>query len=290
MDIIKFGGLSISNVVAKEHLSLYDRYDLIMPHFVDQRHIDYDIGENNGLPVHVGHGSFGNVFRIRFTDRRCSDTKICIKEFSEQHGTKTEAIEEARKLLFLSDTGYAPVCFGLIEFINQTKNLNSYGIIQEFIGEGETLHKFLRLSKNKVSKADWISIAFQLAHGLDKFHDKRILVNDIKANNIVMYTRKQGHRLKYIDFGLASYRTGRTFHPPSEKLARLRHLAPEVRKGFRTNESTDVYSLGCLMRQINVYGNIKDLLLISHMCTREVPKMRLSAHATRILIENIVDE
>ncbi|XP_060075233.1 serine/threonine-protein kinase Nek5-like [Ylistrum balloti] len=290
MDIIKFGGLSISNVVANKSLHLYDNYDLIMPHFVNQRHIDYNIGEENGLPVHVGHGSFGDVFRIRFTDGRCSDTKICIKEFTEKHGSKTEAIEEARKLLYLSDTGYVPVCFGLVEFTNQARNQDSFGIIQEFIGEGQTLHRFLRQSKNKISKADWISIAFQLARGLDKFHDKRILVNDIKANNIVMYTRKQGQRLKYIDFGLASYRSGRAFHPPSEKLARLRHLAPEVRKGFRTNETTDVYSLGCLLRQINVYGNIKDLLLISHMCTRDAPKMRLSAHATRLLIENIVDE
>ncbi|XP_021374263.1 serine/threonine-protein kinase Nek5-like [Mizuhopecten yessoensis] len=261
-----------------------------MPHFVDQRHIDYDVGERNGLPVHVGHGSFGDVFRIRFTDGRCSDTKICIKEFTEKYGTKTDSIEEARKLLYLSDTGYVPVCFGLVEFKNNVRNENSFGIIQEFIGEGQTLHRFLRQSIDKVSKADWISIAFQLAHGLDKFHDKCILVNDIKANNIVMYTRKQGYRLKYIDFGLASYRTGRNFHPPSEKLARLRHLAPEVRKGCRTSEATDIYSLGCLMRQINVYGNIKDLLLISHMCTRDAPKMRLSAHATKLLIENIVDE
>lgn len=288
MDTVKLGGLSLSDVVAKEHLHLYDKYDLVMPQFVNQRHIDYDIGEHNGLPVHVGHGSFGDVFRVRFTDDRCSDTKICVKEFSEKFGNRSEAIEEARKLLYLSDTGYVPVCFGLVEFTNQKRNIKSFGILQEFIGEGQTLHRFLRQSKG-VSKADWISISFQLAHGLDKFHHKRILVNDIKANNIVMYTRKNAYRLKYIDFGLASYRAGRTFHPQSEKLARLRHLAPEVRRGCRTNEESDVYSLGCLMRQINIYGNINDLLLVSHMCTREIPKMRLTAHATRLLIANIVD-
>jgi len=277
----------IEDVLPLQNLHLYDEYDLIMPTFVDERRLDYDMGEKCEFPVHVGHGAFGDVFRVRFKDNRCKDTKICIKELSEKYNSRHDVIEEARKLLYLSDTGYAPLCFGVVD-LNNFESENSIGILQEFVGDGTTLHNFFRQKPN-IGKSDWISIAFQLAHGLEKFHAKKILLNDIKSNNIVMYTRRGGIRVKYIDFGLATYISGRRYNATRDELHKLQHLAPEVQDGYYTSRASDVYSLGRVLRQIHKFGDIKDLLLISLMCMRESPKVRLTAHTTKLLIENTVN-
>ena len=273
-----------------QHLNLFDDYDVIMPPIIDDQQLDYDMGSEKPFPFHVGHGTFGDVFRVRLKSGEFEDTNLCIKEICSENATKHEIVEEARKLLFLSDTTYVPLCYGIVKFHNRTldSNSRSFGILQEFIGEGITLHKFLR-QQSAINKSNWISIAFQLARGLDKFHDKKILVNDIKPNNIVMHKKRNGYRLKYVDFGLASYRIGRKFLPICNNMNKLKHLAPEVKKGRYTSKSSDMYSLGCILRQISYFGCVKDLLLVSHMCMREIPSHRLTAHTAKILIENVVD-
>lgn len=245
--------------------------------------VEYLVDSETGEAKTCGKGSFGQVYNARFSDPSLYHIPIVVKEFDEEFTNKKEILQEAQRLMFLQDTGYVPICYGMIEL--STTDRRSYGIIQEFVGDGTTLEQIL-WERIKMPIYCWLTIALQCCDGLARFHDKGILLNDIKSNNIITIFYGNGYVcIKYIDFGLATDMRGRSYRN-TKSLDEFIYLAPEVRLGHqRTNVASDIFSLGYMLQQIHHFANVKELKFVANLCMNENPHCRIPVKAAVGVIE-----
>lgn len=122
--------------------------------------------------------------------------------------------------------------------------------------EGMTLRQLLRTSQITVGEA--IDIATQIAHALSAAHEAGIIHRDIKPENVMI--RSDGY-LKVLDFGLAKLtdlRDGSMLSPaglsfetePGLIIGTANYMSPEQARGLKTDERTDIWSLGVVTYEL----------------------------------------
>ncbi|KAL3860485.1 hypothetical protein ACJMK2_010607 [Sinanodonta woodiana] len=258
----------------------------IEPPILPLSDIIYELDEEKGQRICVGKGSFGEVFLARYKHSCSSNRLVVVKEFEEEYTSEREVYEEAQRLLYLKDTGYVPVCYGLVRLLRYASPV--HGIVQDFVGTGLTLETLL-WEKQKITKNMWMTIGFQLCDGVASFHAKGILLNDLKSNNILLEQLSSVVSLKFIDFGLSTDLNGKRYKV-TNSLEDYVYLAPEVRNGNVTTKSSDVYSLGYLLDQIHTFGEADELEFVADLCMQERPNDRLAADfAAALLYEKCND-
>ena len=83
-------------------------------------------------------------------------------------------------------------------------------------------------------------------------HDKGILHNNIKTDNILVEIRPNDVRIYFIDFCQATFRSGDILHfdDGDDSDDTDDYLAPEVRSGLQSSPKSDIYSLGVIFADI----------------------------------------
>ena len=83
-------------------------------------------------------------------------------------------------------------------------------------------------------------------------HDKGILHNDIKTDNILVELKPKDVRIYFIDFGQATFRSGGILHFDEDDISddTEDYLAPEVCNGLQSSPKSDIYSLGIIFADI----------------------------------------
>ncbi|XP_021380153.1 serine/threonine-protein kinase 3-like [Mizuhopecten yessoensis] len=149
-------------------------------------------------------------------------------------------ISEARIMQLLSDTGYVPKLYGLLPDPTDQRKLL---IVMEMVGSGVTLRQ--KLQENTLDERQKIFLAIRLTIGLHAIHEKNVLLNDIKDDNIIVFS-SDGYDIhaKYIDFGHASCGFVKKYGGNGFTNARCTQLAPEVREGNPTTRASDIFGLG----------------------------------------------
>ncbi len=90
-----------------------------------------------------------------------------------------------------------------------------------------------------------VSIAIQVARGIEAAHNKQIIHRDIKPQNIMISTEG---KVKVTDFGIARAATSNTVS--SDVMGSVHYSSPEqARNGFVDGRS-DIYSLGIVMYEM----------------------------------------
>ncbi len=118
-----------------------------------------------------------------------------------------------------------------------------YYIVMEYV-EGITLKNYIA-TKGRLGYNEAISIAIQVAKGIEAAHNKGIVHQDIKPQNIII--SKDG-KVKVTDFGIARAATSNTIH--ADMMGSVHYISPEqARNGFVTY-SSDIYSLGIVMYEM----------------------------------------
>ncbi|XP_069125738.1 serine/threonine-protein kinase D1-like [Argopecten irradians] len=210
--------------------------------------------ENGGLNI-LGSGVFGSVFTSKHL---VTGKRVAIKAYHNED--IKHIVAEARYLQVLNTTGFTPQLLGLLP--NPVDPREIY-LVMEMVGEGVTLRK--RLEKNDLSEKDKLSIALRLVIGLHSIHEKKVLINDIKDDNIIIYGTDL--RAKFIDFGHASCGFEKSYKGDT---SRSYHLAPEVRNHNPTTPASDVYSLGDTLG----YFSVNKLNSLVYRCKRPDPVER----------------
>ena len=243
------------------------------------QYIGYPSSAENALVV--GRGSFGVVYRAQFADPNFRDLPIVVKEFEEEFSNIKDIIVEAQRLFYLHDTGYVPICYGILCYAVDGRQ--KLCIIQEYVGTGQTLEQLI-WEPEDLPMHMWFHIALQCCEGLERFHRKGILLNDIKSNNILLEFGNNLVKIRYIDFGLATDMTGKRYRN-TKSLEKFYYLAPEVRKkGQLTDMASDVYSLGFMIDQIRKASGLQGLYTAAHLCMDDDPAMRLPVQGAINLI------
>jgi hypothetical protein len=253
--------------------------------FIDRSTVAYDKDEKDGVVKTVGQGSFGQVISARLLRDRCGkacNISVVVKVYDRIRTSFDLVYEEAKTLIFLQDTGFVPIFYGIVDVV--TTEYDTIGLVQECVGHGLTLDRLLCLRPN-IALSDWLMMAQQLCEGLSCFHARNILVNDIKADNVLIEMKISGYTIKYVDFGLATYKGGCQFATPGDtNLKKYYHLAPEVRQAESTTMLSDVYSLGYILDEIRIFGPVPELEFVVKMCMQYIPSDRISARCAKALL------
>ncbi|CAL1531042.1 unnamed protein product [Lymnaea stagnalis] len=226
--------------------------------------------DENGDWAEIGRGSYGCVY-LGLLD---GIVEVAIKDFYESSSWDL-VIHEARMLMFLQETGITPKFYGLRRRFDVSKQPSEYCIIMEYFGDGRTLFNVMS-DKVPLTKDEWLDIVGQLVAGLRLIHRKNILINDLKADNILIDLTGGRKIIRYIDVGMATYKQGLTFQLPQDQMSKYNFLAPEVREGARTTTRSDIFSLGYMLEQMSrladpALGGLKKLVA---RCTDKNPARR----------------
>lgn len=115
-----------------------------------------------------------------------------------------------------------------------------YYIVMELI-EGITLKHYIE-KKGKLSYRETISIAIQIANGIECAHNNQIVHRDIKPQNIMI--SREG-KVKVTDFGIARAASANTIN--GNAMGSVHYISPEQAGGKYVDEKSDIYSLGITM-------------------------------------------
>ena len=117
-------------------------------------------------------------------------------------------------------------------------------MVQEFV-EGEGLADILE-KQGMIDAARAVSIAQQVAEGMEEAHGNAIIHRDLKPENIILQTLKRRDYVKIIDFGIASMTTADGIKTTSF-VGTPRYMPPEQIKGKELDGRADIYALGVIL-------------------------------------------
>ncbi|KAK6175596.1 hypothetical protein SNE40_014023 [Patella caerulea] len=205
----------------------------------------------------IGRGSYGVVYLGRLLK---TSKKIVVKDFSNETVCWEFVEHEAQIVALLQGKDITPTFHGLL---SSTINENDHSLVQDFFGSGsiETILKH----HGELSAASWIRICMNTSKTLLKIHRCHVLHNDVKADNILVDL--DGFDVRFIDFGMSTFRKGLEFTASPDYMARYQFLAPEVRENCHTTPQGDVFSLGFLFCQIMTHAKVVQLRPLWKACT-----------------------
>lgn len=117
-------------------------------------------------------------------------------------------------------------------------------LVMEFLGGtdlGTLLHR-----GHDFTLREKISIAVQIARGLQYAHQQEVIHRDIKPDNIRVL---EDHRVKIMDFGIARL-DAETRTLTNKTIGTPRYMSPEQIKGEKIDHRTDIFSFGVVFFEL----------------------------------------
>lgn len=197
----------------------------------------------------IGAGGMGEVYLAHDTqlDRRVA-LKVLLAEFTSDEERVQRFKLEAKAASALNHPN-------IITIHEVGESEGQLYIATEFV-DGDTLRD--KISAGNLSLPGCIKIAEQVADAISAAHEAHIVHRDIKPENIMI--RRDGYA-KILDFGLAKPTPN---HKPGDEAATMqmvqtqaglvmgsvRYMSPEQARGKKTDERTDVWSLGVVLYEM----------------------------------------
>jgi eukaryotic-like serine/threonine-protein kinase len=195
----------------------------------------------------LGAGGMGEVYQAHDASLgRDVAVKLLPTAFTRDPERLARFEREARILAALSHPQIAAI-YGVEEIPDGNDAQGCRGLVLELV-DGDTLAD--RLRRSRLSIAEAIEIALQIADGLEAAHDKGVVHRDLKPANIKI--RADGV-VKILDFGLAKAEVaGPQIAPVMETadgvvLGTPPYMSPEQARGGSIDRRTDTWAFGCVL-------------------------------------------
>jgi len=144
---------------------------------------------------------------------------------------------------------------GIVQVVNMEKVADlGECIVMEWV-EGTTLKEWLQ---GTTTRTERLHVAGQLLDTLAHIHSHDIAHRDIKPSNIMVTTN--GKNVKIIDFGLADNDVHAILKQPA---GTKQYMAPEQASTSQPDVRNDIYSLGLVLRQMDLD---KDYRKVAEKC------------------------
>ena len=211
----------------------------------------------DGSPVELGRGAMGVTYKAH-DERLRMDVALKVITPSQTENAKAQGLflREARAAARVHQTNVATVVY-----LNDTPGNIFYAM--EFV-EGQPLKEWLE-GRLPLAPLVAISIAMQIARGLEAIHEQDIVHRDLKPANVMMVRARPADatgrtdanaepwRVKIIDFGLARAFAGEGVNDPTMThtigfRGTALYASPEqAEERPDIDGRSDLYSLGCIL-------------------------------------------
>lgn len=193
----------------------------------------YEIQEIIGVGgMAVVYKAFDNV------EGRTVAIKILKDEFVSNDDFIRRFKNESRAIAMLSHPNIVKVydvSFGdLIQYI-----------VMEYI-DGITLKEYIE-SRGSLRWNDAVYFTMQILRGLQHAHDKGIVHRDVKPQNIMVLA---DGTIKVADFGIARFARSNQRTITDMAIGSVHYISPEQARGEKTDEKTDIYSVGVILYEM----------------------------------------
>ena len=189
------------------------------------------IGDRYEVLEKIGTGGMSDVYKAKDHKlNRLVAVKVLKQEFSENENFVSKFRVEAQSTAGLMHPNIVNVYD-----VGDEDGVNY--IVMELV-DGITLKKYIE-KKSRLSVKEAVSIAIQVAMGLEAAHNNGIIHRDIKPQNIMI--SKEG-KVKVTDFGIAKAATSNTI--TSNVMGSVHYTSPEQARGGYSDAKSDIYSLG----------------------------------------------
>ena len=179
----------------------------------------------------IGSGGMSEVYKaMDHKLNRYVAMKVLKSEFSEDKTFVTKFRAEAQSAAGLMHAN-------IVNVYDVGEEDGLHYIVMELV-EGITLKKYIE-RKGRLGSREAVSIAIQVAQGIEAAHRHHIVHRDIKPQNIII--SKEG-KVKVTDFGIARAASSNTIN--SAVMGSVHYISPEQARGGYSDEKSDIYSFG----------------------------------------------
>lgn len=239
------------------------------------------IGERYEIIDKVGSGGMSDVYKAKDHKLgRFVAVKVLKQEFSEDKSFVSKFKIEAQSAAGLSHPN-------IVNIFDVGEDNGLYYIVMELI-EGITLKTYIN-RKGKLPIKEAVSIAVQVAQGIEAAHNNHIIHRDIKPQNIMI--SREG-KVKVTDFGIARAASANTIN--SNAMGSVHYISPEQARNGYVDEKSDIYSLGITLYEmitgkVPFEGDSTVSIALAHV-QDEIPPMSLYVENIPISVEKIVEK
>ncbi len=229
----------------------------------------------------VGSGGMSDVYKAKCHKlNRFVAMKVLKPEFCEDKSFVSKFRVEAQSAAGLTHPN-------IVNVYDVGDDNGIYYIVMELI-EGITLKKYIE-KKGRLQVKEAVSIAVQVAQGIEAAHNNHIIHRDIKPQNIII--SREG-KVKVTDFGIAKAASANTIN--GNAMGSVHYISPEQAKGAYIDEKSDIYSLGITLFEM-ITGNVPFegdstvSVALQHL-NEEMPNPKLVVPDLPISVEKIIEK
>lgn len=217
----------------------------------------------------LGEGGMGVVYKADDTKlRRAVALKFLAPDKTRDVEAKKRFMHEAQAASALDHPNIA-----IVHEIDETNDGRSFICMAYY--PGQTLKEKIEAGPLPIEQT--IDIALQIANGLQRAHEAKIIHRDIKPANVIITERGE---VKIVDFGIAKL-AGQTRPTSSGATAgTAAYMSPEQAQGSEVDHRSDLFSLGIVLYEMVTgkrpfQGEHESALLYSIVCVDPLPPSSL---------------
>ena len=236
----------------------------------------------------LGKGVFGKCYLGAIG--RLGPQRVCVKVLRKGPEYESSFVGEVQVMSQCCHPN-VPLLFGITTIAGYKCLLMSFHGIS---GVSYSVHYFLTKEKHHLTSTEWKNIILGIVDGLRYLHDKEILHNDLKNDNVVVDKSFDSIQPCIVDFGKACLQQSARLYkltPFEKETYKKRHpqVAPEVRDGTcKQSIASNIYSFGRILSAINKENlSIPVLASMSDMCLDHNYDQRPSTNDLYTFLENL---
>lgn len=189
----------------------------------------------------IGVGGMAFVYKAFDTiDDRIVAVKILKDEYIHNEEFSRRFKNESKAIAILSHPN-------IVRVIDVSFGENLQYIVMEYI-DGITLKEYIEQQKILQWK-EVVHFIVQILHALQHAHDKGIVHQDVKPQNIMLLS---DGTIKVTDFGIARFSrvVGQQSEQGDKAIGSVHYISPEQARAEITDEKSDIYSVGVMMYEM----------------------------------------
>lgn len=190
----------------------------------------------------IGVGGMAYVYKAYDEiDDRIVAVKILKEEYINNEEFSRRFKNESKAIAILSHPN-------IVRVIDVSFGVNMQYIVMEYI-DGITLKEYIEQQKALQWK-EVVHFIVQILHALQHAHDKGIVHQDVKPQNIMLLS---DGTIKVTDFGIARFSrvsVGQTSEHGDKAIGSVHYISPEQARAEITDEKSDIYSVGVMMYEM----------------------------------------